>query len=52
VAHFEPKNLVEIGQIWNLGHKTVNPTAGVIKYCADLQKAYDYSVKQPASAVS
>ena len=39
VAHFEPKNLVEIGQIWNLGHKTVNPPAGVIRYCADLQKA-------------
>lgn len=52
VAHFEPKNLMEIGQIWNLGHKTANPPSGVIKYCADLQKAYDLSVKQSASAVS
>jgi hypothetical protein len=52
VAHFEPKNLTEIGQIWNLGHKTVNPPTGVIKYCADLQKAYDSAVKQSTSGVS
>jgi hypothetical protein len=52
VAHFEAKNLTEIGQIWNLGHKTANPPAGVIRYCADLQKAYDSAVKQSTSGVS
>ncbi len=52
VAHFAPKNLTEIGQIWNLGHKTVNPLAGVIRYCADLQKAYDSATNQSASGVS
>ncbi len=52
VAHFEPKNLTEIGQIWNLGHKTVNPPVGVIKYCEDLQKAYNSTVKKTAYGVS
>ena len=54
VAHQQPANVAQIGQIWNGGHiyKTPNPPTGVIKYCADLQKAYDSSVKQPASAVS
>jgi len=52
VAHFDPKNLTEIGQIWNLGHKTGNPPTGVIKYCADLQKAYDSAVEQSTSGVS
>jgi hypothetical protein len=54
VAHQQPANVAQIGQIWNGGHiyKTSNPPPGVVQYCADLQKAYDSSVKQPASAVS
>lgn len=45
VAHFDPTNLNQIGQIYNLGHKTTNPPAGVVAYCEKLQKAYDYAVK-------
>ncbi len=46
VAHFDPKNLAEIGQIWNLGHKSIYPPASVVAYCEKLQKAYDLSVKK------
>jgi hypothetical protein len=54
VAHQQSANVAQIGQIWNCGHiyRTSNPPPGVVQYCADLQKAYNLSVKQSASAVS
>lgn len=41
VHHWSPASLQDIGQIWNLGHKTTTPPVGVVRYCADLQKAYE-----------
>lgn len=52
VHQYAPNDIREIGMIWNGGHITRNLSVGILRYCADLQKAYDSSVKQPASAVS
>jgi len=35
------QTLTDIGQIWNCGHKTDSPSAGVALYCQHLQAAYD-----------
>jgi len=35
------ETLKDIGQIWNFGHKTDTPPVGVVRYCNDLQAAYD-----------
>ncbi len=41
VAGFKPSTLRDIGQIWNAGHKSVNPAPGVVAYCNELEKAYE-----------
>jgi hypothetical protein len=48
VAHFNsyvhgknPASIEQIGQIYNGGHITSTPSAGVQRYCRDLQHSYD-----------
>jgi hypothetical protein len=46
------QNLNEIGQVWNAGHISAAPAPGVLRYCADLQQAYDVLVFQPLALPS
>lgn len=52
VHQYAPNDIREIGMIWNGGHIMRTPSIGILRYCSDLQKAYDSAVKQSVSGVS
>lgn len=41
LQRFKPLTLETIGQIWNGGEPMQHPDAGVIRYCADLERFYN-----------
>lgn len=41
IAARHAQTLKDIGQVWNFGHMTPTPPAGVANYCQKLQAAYD-----------
>lgn len=44
-------SISDIGQIWNGGHVSANPSPGVMAYCTKLQTAYDQAVAPPPAPV-